>query len=86
MRGHKLNNMNIKEFKKRKNRQRPDFVYGFTKKQGDLKYDIFTLNGGQTFLCSIDQKRLDGRYYNEFSETHDTIEECLSALESAKED
>jgi hypothetical protein len=75
--------MNLKEFKKTKNRQRPDFAYGYIKKVGDLKYDIFTLNRGKTFSCSIDQKRMDGRYYNEFVETHDTIDECLITLESA---
>lgn len=75
--------MDIKEFKKRKNRQRPDFAYGYTKKDGDIKYDIFTMDGGKTFFCSIDQKRLDGRYYNKFSETRNTIEECLSALKGA---
>jgi hypothetical protein len=72
--------MNIADFKLEKNRQRPDFCYGYKKSDGNRKYEIFTMNGGKSFLVSIEEKRMDGRFYSEFSETFSTVDECLEAL------
>lgn len=72
--------MYLKKFKLVKNRQRPDFCYAYELKTDERKYSIFTMNGGQTFLASVEEPRLDGRWYSEFSETHNTVEECLEAL------
>ena len=44
------------------------------------KYSIFTMNGGKTFLASIEEKRLNGKYYPEFSKTVNSIEEGLIVL------
>ena len=73
--------MNLKEFKLVKNRQRPDFCYAYEKKTEDRKYSIFTMDGGKTFLASIEEPRLDKRWYSEFSETHGSVQECLDAFD-----
>lgn len=78
-----LNKMKITDFKLKKNRQRPEMCYSWEKKEGDTKWSIFTMNGGQTFLASIEQKRMDGKFYEEFSETFKTKEECLTAFKTA---
>jgi len=72
--------MDLKKFKLVKNRQRPDFCYVYEQKTDERKYSIFTMNGGKTFLASVEEPRLDGRWYSEFSETHNSVEECLEAL------
>ena len=74
--------MKITEFKLNKNRQRLEMCYSWVKSDGETKYSIFTMNGGQTFLASIEQKRMDGKFYDEFSETFNTKEECLTAFEN----
>jgi len=73
--------MNLKDFKLVKNRQRPDFCYSYEKKEPSRKYSIFTMNGGKTFLASIEEPRMDKKWYSEFSETHDTVEKCLTAFD-----
>ena len=72
--------MNLKEFKLVKNKQRPDFCYAYEKKTDIRNYSIFTMNGGKTFLASVEEPRMDKRWYSEFSETHNSIQECLDAL------
>jgi len=72
--------MNLKEFKLVKNRQRPDFCYAYEKKTDSRKYSIFTMDGGKTFLASVEEPRMDKIWYSEFSETHNSIQECLDAL------
>lgn len=74
--------MTLKEFKLVKNKQRPDFCYAYEKKTDDTKWSIFTMDGGKSFLASIDQKRLDGSFYSEFSETHPTVDQCLLAFQT----
>ena len=73
--------MNLKDFKLVKNRQRPDFCYSYEKKETSRKYSIFTMNGGKTFLASIEEPRMDKKWYSEFSETHDSVEKCLTAFD-----
>lgn len=73
--------MNLKDFKLVKNRQRPDLCYSYEKKETDRKYSIFTMNGGKTFLGSIEEPRMDKKWYSEFSETHDSVEKCLTAFD-----
>jgi len=73
--------MNLKDFKLVKNRQRPDFCYSYEKKEGSRKYSIFTMNAGRTFLASIEEPRMDKKWYSEFSEIHDTVEKCLTAFD-----
>lgn len=74
--------MDIIEFKLIKNKQRPEFCYSYEKKDANRKYSIFTMNGGVTFLASIEEPRLDGRWYTEFSETHGSIDKCLESFAS----
>jgi hypothetical protein len=47
--------MEIKEFKITRNRQRPDFCYSYEKYNEDksLRFSIFTMDGGKSFLASI---------------------------------
>lgn len=73
----------LKDFKLVKNKQRPDFCYSYKQNIDDKKYEIFTMNGGKTFLASIEMLRLDGRYYSEFSQEFDSIEKCLDAFGQA---
>jgi hypothetical protein len=73
----------VKDFKLVKNRQRPKFCYSYEKRENDVKYIIFTMNGGKAFLASIEEKRMDGKYYSEFSETFDNVEKCLDAFNNA---
>lgn len=74
--------MEIQDFKLVKNRQRPDFCYSYEKKTGDRKYSIFTMNGGKTFLASIEEPRMDGKWYSEFSETHNSVKKCLISFDN----
>ncbi len=69
--------MNIKEFKKRKNRQNPDFCYSYEKEIEDKKYTIFTMDGGKTFLADIEGINSGTRY---LSKTLNSAKECLSAF------
>jgi len=72
--------MDLKEFKLVKNKQRPDFCYAYEKKTDSCKYSIFTMDGGITFLASVEEPRIDKRWNSEFSETHNSVQECLDAL------
>lgn len=72
--------MNLNEFKLIKNRQRPDLCYGYEKKNNNRKYSIFTMDSGRTFLASITEPRLDGKWYSEYSETKKSIDECINAF------
>jgi len=72
--------MDLKDFKLVKNRQRPDFCYSYELKQADKKFSIFTMDGGKTFLASREEKRLDNRFYTEFSQTVNSIGEGIAVL------
>ncbi|MBK8807787.1 MAG: hypothetical protein IPO21_14530 [Bacteroidales bacterium] len=72
--------MNLNEFKLVKNKQRPGFCYAYEKKTDSRKYSIFTMDGGKTFLASVEEPRMDKRWYSEFSETHNSVQECLDAF------
>lgn len=73
--------MDLKEFELTKNRQRPEMCYGYTKKAGDLKFQIFTMDGGRSFLATIEKRRMDNRYYIEFEVVCHSIDECLTAFD-----
>lgn len=72
--------MKLEDFELHRNRQRPDFCFNYEFKTKNRKYSIFTMNGGKTFLASIEEKRLNGKYYPEFSKTVNSIEEGLIVL------
>lgn len=72
--------MDLKDFKLVKNRQRPDLCYAYEKKTLERNYTIFTMDSGKTFLASVQSQRLDKQWYSEFSETHNSVNECLNAL------
>jgi len=74
--------MDLKDFKLVKNRQRPDFCYSYEKKEKGRKYSIFTMNGGKTFLASIEELGMDKKWYSEYSEKHDSAGKCLAAFDS----
>lgn len=71
----------IKDYTLLRNRQNPDLCYAYVKREADRKYSIFTMDGGQTFLASIEETWIDGRWHPEFDETCGSIEECLAAFE-----
>ena len=74
--------MKLKEFKLIKNRQAPEICFSYEKYEGNRKFSIFTMNACKTFLASIEEKRMDKRYYSEFSETHNSVDECLFAFDN----
>lgn len=74
--------MKIEDFKLVENKQRPNFCYSYERYNNDKtkKYSIFTMDGGNTFLASVDEKRMDGKFYNEFSNTFTSIDESLKSF------
>lgn len=72
--------MTLQEFKLVKNKQIPDFCYAYEKKSDSRKYSIFTIDGGKTFLASIEEPIMDKRWYSIFSESHNSVQECLDAF------
>ena len=72
--------MDIKNFKLIKNRQRPEQCFAYEKKTNNAKYSIFTMNGGKTYLASIEGKRMDGSFYPKKSNTVSNIDEALAFL------
>lgn len=73
--------MEIKDFKLVKNKQRPEMCYAYETRIDGSKYCIFTMNYGKTFLASIEERRMDGRYYSEFSKHNcPSVEEALEAI------
>lgn len=73
--------MKLEDFKLIKNKQKPEMCYAYETKVGGSKYCIFTMNYGKTFLASIEERRLDGRYYSEFSKHNcSSAEEALEAI------
>ncbi len=75
--------LRIEHFKIVKNRQRPDLCFEYEARIDDCIYSIFTRNGGSTFLASIDKKRRDGRYYEEFKQRDcKSLDEALHAINS----
>lgn len=74
--------MKIQDFKLIKNRQRPEFCYMYKMYSGDTKYEIFTMDGGKTFLASIEIKRMDGKFCSELSKTCSTIDLCIDEFEN----
>lgn len=73
--------MTLENFKLVRNRQRPEFCFSYELKTDERKYQIFTMNGGKTFLASIEEPRMDGRWYSEFSETFNSIQGCLNSFD-----
>ncbi len=77
--------MELKDFKKVENISRKDMCYSYIYKKSDFKYTIFTSDGGKKFLATIEQKRLDGRYYLvlglNFSSTQESINHFNSFLQ-----
>ena len=73
--------MELEKFKFKKNKIRPDFCYSYEMTTKKRKYSIFTMNDGKSFLASIEELRLDGRWYQEFSENKNSINECLEAFD-----
>lgn len=76
-----IKNNKLQDFRIRKNKQRPAMCFSYEKNDGQTKHTIFTMNGGETFLATIEEKRSDSRFYEEFNETHDSIENCLTAFD-----
>lgn len=72
--------MEIKDFKLVKNRQRPKFCYAYRMYNNNGKYQMFTMDGGKTFIASIESKTLAGNYTTDFNKTFNSIDECISAF------
>lgn len=73
--------MEIKNFILKKNKQKPDLCFCYEQKIDKYKYSIFTINGGKTFLASIEEIRLDNKWYKIFIETKNSIQSCLDSFE-----
>jgi len=76
--------LNINQFKKKLNRIRPEWVYKYVLYIDNLKYEIFTMNKGKSFLVSIEEKRLDNKYYQIFKDNANSIDIALSLLDEFK--
>lgn len=77
--------MKIEEFKKVKNRQRPDMCFAYEKYNSNksIKHSIFTWDGGKTYLASITSKNLSGKLVDtDFSKSVSSIEEALQEFEN----
>ncbi len=72
--------MEITDFKLTKNKQRPEFCYCYKRYDADKKYEIFTMNGGVSFLASIESLTLKGNYTPDFSKNVVSIEDALFEL------
>ena len=73
--------MSIHEFKLTKNKQRPDWCFSYEKRTADgRKYSMFTMNGGKTFLASIEDLDFNTQYRSVFSDHFRTVDECLEAF------
>jgi hypothetical protein len=73
--------MKLKEFQITRNRQRPEFCYAYEKYNDDksLKFSIFTMDGGKSFLASINSANmLNGHLtHADFSVKVDSPENAL---------
>lgn len=78
-----MSKLTIQQFKIVRNRQRPDLCYAYEYKNDGFLCKIFTMNSGKTFLASIEERRMDGRYYDEFNK-HGciSVDEALEAINS----
>jgi hypothetical protein len=76
--------LNINQFKKKVNRTRPEWVYKYIFYNNDWKYEIFTMNKGKSFLVSIEEKRLDNKYYPIFKDNVNSIDIAISVLDNFK--
>lgn len=74
--------MKLQDFKLTKNRRLPNMCFSYEKKTDNRKYTIFTMNGGVSFIASIEYLRMDGNYYTEFSEAFSSTNDCLNAFDS----
>lgn len=72
--------MNMKDFALVKNKQKPTVCYSYVKQDAYRKFSMFTMNSGKTFLASIEEPRMDRKWYSEFSQTYNSIDECLAAF------
>ena len=66
----------LEDFKIVKNRIMPERCYKYVLKQKSRKYEIFTLDGGAIFYATVDEPRLDKKWYTEFRTT------CLNVSEA----
>lgn len=70
--------LTISQFKKRKNRQRPDLVYSFEHRSAQYIFTIFTMNAGVSFSVEIETNTKPCKRFNVFSEENvGTKEEAL---------
>jgi hypothetical protein len=72
--------MELREFKLIRNKQQPDFCYNYKAIIGKDKFEIFTMNGGKTFLASKETQASDGTYLNVFKENVNSVDEALAVL------
>jgi len=73
----------LKEFKIRKNKQRPNFCYSYELKRNGAKFTIFTMDGGNNFLASLEKLNLNNnQYLPEYKSTFSTVQECINFFNS----
>jgi len=52
--------------------------YSYRRSKKGRTYSIFTVNGGKTFLASIEERKRDGSTNCVFSKKYDSIDKCLN--------
>lgn len=78
-----MEELKLSDFKVVKNRQRPEVCYAYEKYNSDKseKYSIFTLDGGNTFLCSVSLRSNSSKaYFTYFSDTFNSANEGLIGI------
>lgn len=74
--------MTLNKFKLTTNKSRPSQCYNYTFKEDDMKYEIFTMDSGKTFLASIEQLDPLGAFRKQFSATFRSVGECLQVFKN----
>lgn len=77
--------MELNEFTLIKNRVVPEFNYQYKKVKNGYKYQITTMDGGKSFLATIESKGEGGkRYYSDYSGNFKSLDEALIAINKYK--
>jgi len=81
--------MKLKDFELIQNKEKPEMCYKYILRKDGLRFEIFTLNYGKTYLATIDQHtplpRRPHLYTNIFKTNIDFIEGPKEAVRKFKE-
>ena len=82
-----MSDMNIQDFEKIKNRQRPDLMFQYKLVKYGYKFEITTMDSGQSYSASIESYALNGKTYlsDLWKEGLKTVDDCLREFETFRE-